>query len=292
MASSEQGTRVLAIFCNPKGTDALRLQAEQRVLQQALRSASAVLEVVPAATLDDLRAALMGKRFDVIHFSGHGCVDGPLQALVRHKTGGAVGSPQMQYMATAVAALKHWLRSSGSLSPPSDTCTGTAGSSTEAERTVCTLVIRPASPDGCATAWVEGNDRGSDCTPHGDGSTHLSDTEHRSDAVGAGSVGGEAESRDLRVPLRASDFIRHRVGALAFEGPTGALEPPKPDVLARLLLAGLEPRQGVVFLNACETHIQARRSPACNSGHAATLDPSEAHSHGHARCMSTGALAA
>ena len=40
------GLRVLAIFCNPKGTDPLRLQAEQRVLQQALRkfSKSTVLE--------------------------------------------------------------------------------------------------------------------------------------------------------------------------------------------------------------------------------------------------------
>ena len=75
--------RVLAIFCNPKGTDALRLQAEQRILQQALRSSGVSLAVVPAATLDDLRSALLGQRFDVIHFSGHGCVDGPLAAMVK-----------------------------------------------------------------------------------------------------------------------------------------------------------------------------------------------------------------
>ncbi len=73
--------KVLAIFCNPKGTDALRLQSEQRVLQQSLRSAD--LEVAPAATVDDVRSALLGKRFDVIHFSGHGCVDGPLQDCSR-----------------------------------------------------------------------------------------------------------------------------------------------------------------------------------------------------------------
>ena len=52
--------RVLAIFCNPRGTDHLRLQAEQRVLQQSLRFASASLDPVPAATIDDLRVALLG----------------------------------------------------------------------------------------------------------------------------------------------------------------------------------------------------------------------------------------
>lgn len=62
MSASSRDVRILAIFCNPKGTDALRLQAEQRVLQQSLKSASAVLEVVPAATIDDLRSALLGKR--------------------------------------------------------------------------------------------------------------------------------------------------------------------------------------------------------------------------------------
>ena len=79
--------RVLAVFCNPRGTDHLRLQAEQRVLQQSLKFVSASLDIVPAATIDDLRMALLGQRYDVIHFSGHGCVDGPLQMLVQHKLG-------------------------------------------------------------------------------------------------------------------------------------------------------------------------------------------------------------
>ena len=78
---------VLAIFCNPQGTHELRLQNEQRVLQQVLGSQ---LVVAPAATLDDLRAALLGRRYDVIHFSGHGCVDGPLQSLVRRKMPGGL----------------------------------------------------------------------------------------------------------------------------------------------------------------------------------------------------------
>ena len=75
--------KVLAIFCNPKGTDSLRLQTEQRVLQQCLPPAVATLQVQPAATLDDLRQALLYQRYDVVHFSGHGCTDGPLLRMLR-----------------------------------------------------------------------------------------------------------------------------------------------------------------------------------------------------------------
>lgn len=58
--------RVLAVFCNPKGTDALRLQAEQRILQKCLPPSVADLRIQPAATLDDLQQALMMSSFDVI----------------------------------------------------------------------------------------------------------------------------------------------------------------------------------------------------------------------------------
>ena len=34
--------------------------------------------------VDDLREALLRDSFDVIHFSGHGCVDAPLQRMLRH----------------------------------------------------------------------------------------------------------------------------------------------------------------------------------------------------------------
>ena len=75
--------KVLAVFCNPKGTDALRLQSEQRVLQQCLPQSVATLQIQPAATLDDLRCAIRQQRFDVVHFSGHGCTDGPLLRMLR-----------------------------------------------------------------------------------------------------------------------------------------------------------------------------------------------------------------
>ena len=217
---AEQGHRVsvLAIFCNPKGTDSLRLQSEQRILQRALRSTSATLEVVPAATLDDLRLALCGRRFDVIHFSGHGCVDGPLGSLVRHNLSRLATAADVRLLTPlAVAALKGWLATAaGSPSADAD------------DRTLCTLALRPTVEDGRApAAWVEDADCEAD------------------------------DDKVLRVQLSSTCFTKFRVGALAFEGPTGALEPPKPDVLSRMLLGGLEPN-GVIFLNACDTHIQAR----------------------------------
>ena len=118
--------RVLAIFCNPKRTVSLRLQNEQRVLQQSLRSSSAELEVVPAATLDDVRSCMLGKKFDVIHFSGHGCVDGPLQALVKHK------QVPSECTLPAVAALRRWLLCDDSWDRTSEGDEGGA---------LCTLVV-------------------------------------------------------------------------------------------------------------------------------------------------------
>ena len=82
-AATDGKLKVLAVFCNPKGTDALRLQSEHRILQQCLPPDVATLQVQPAATLDDLRHALMKQRFDVVHFSGHGCTDGPMLRMLR-----------------------------------------------------------------------------------------------------------------------------------------------------------------------------------------------------------------
>ena len=230
-------TRVLAIFCNPRNTDALRLQSEQRVLQQSLRSTSATLEVVPAATIDDLRAALLNRQFDVIHFSGHGCVDGPLLSLVKHKLSAAAiqlpdSSPAAMMnlcYAPAVAALKRWLEQNHVSSPSSSSSSSSSTAPDDAP--LCTLLFKLSEEaNRPAVAWVEG----------------ASSTGTRLDANGV-----------HRVMLRDADLVKHRVGALAFEGPTGALEPPKPDVLARLLIVSLAPSHGVVFLNACDTYIQA-----------------------------------
>ncbi len=67
---------ILAIFANPKGTDALRLGEEQRVIQQCIersrQRARLRLEVRHAATVDDLSRALLDKPYAIVHLSGHG----------------------------------------------------------------------------------------------------------------------------------------------------------------------------------------------------------------------------
>lgn len=71
-----------------------------------------------------------------------------------------------------------------------------------------------------------------------------------------------AAELDVILRLTLADFSRHRVGSLAFESPSGAIEPPKPEVLARLLAGGLcrtgPLGGGVIFVNACDTAVQAR----------------------------------
>ena len=114
--------RVLAVFCNPKGTDSLRLQAEQRILQRCLPPSVASLNIQPAATLDDLQQALLMNTFDVIHFSGHGCIDAPLVRLLRQVL--KVQRPDIELRAEvqqcvqpAVNALKQWLGHEAPLEP-------------------------------------------------------------------------------------------------------------------------------------------------------------------------------
>ena len=117
---SQRKLRVLAVFCNPKGTDSLRLQSEQRILQQCLPPSDATLQIQPAATLDDLRHALLQQRFDIVHFSGHGCTDGPLLRLIRqallaqHALDAQKHPAVRQTLQPAVSALKRWLAGSES----------------------------------------------------------------------------------------------------------------------------------------------------------------------------------
>jgi hypothetical protein len=72
--------KVLALFANPRGTNALRLGEEDRVLQECIRRSknrdSIKLDVRHAATIDDARRALLDVQYDVVHFSGHGTGNG------------------------------------------------------------------------------------------------------------------------------------------------------------------------------------------------------------------------
>lgn len=68
--------RVLVVFANPKGACELRLSQEDRTIRQALERGKArdyiSLDVRHAATVDDLRRALLDDSYEILHFSGHG----------------------------------------------------------------------------------------------------------------------------------------------------------------------------------------------------------------------------
>lgn len=99
-ASGTTGISVLFLAANPAGTDPLRLDRELRVIREAIersRHRDALhLEIRPAATVHDLRRALLESQYDVVHVSGHGeeegllledeqgeCIQIPRQAVAR-----------------------------------------------------------------------------------------------------------------------------------------------------------------------------------------------------------------
>ena len=66
---------ILLVCANPHGTDLLRLGEEERALREALRLATHrerfTIEVLNAATIDDLRRALLRDSYGIVQFSGH-----------------------------------------------------------------------------------------------------------------------------------------------------------------------------------------------------------------------------
>ncbi len=68
--------RILFVGASPRGEDQLRVSEEHRAIEEAIKLSSGrdMLEttVLSAPTIDDLRRALLGSTFEVIHFSGHG----------------------------------------------------------------------------------------------------------------------------------------------------------------------------------------------------------------------------
>lgn len=73
-------TNVLLVCANPRGTDPLRTAEEDRTLRESLRLSpnrdDFQVKTLNAATIDDLRRALLWKPFQVVHFSGHGTQGG------------------------------------------------------------------------------------------------------------------------------------------------------------------------------------------------------------------------
>jgi hypothetical protein len=72
--------KVLTIFANPKGSSPLRLSTEDRVIHESLSLGKyrerVILHVKHAATIHDVRRALLEDNYDIVHFSGHGTGQG------------------------------------------------------------------------------------------------------------------------------------------------------------------------------------------------------------------------
>jgi hypothetical protein len=72
--------KILLVCANPRGTDPLRTAEEDRTLRESIQLSAnreyIEIETLNAATVDDLRRALLRKSFDIVHFSGHGTQTG------------------------------------------------------------------------------------------------------------------------------------------------------------------------------------------------------------------------
>src|SRR5437763_16010534 len=68
--------KVLVVFANPRGTSSLRLGEEDRTIQECIRRSknrdNLSLVIRHAATVDDIRRALLDDEYEIVHFSGHG----------------------------------------------------------------------------------------------------------------------------------------------------------------------------------------------------------------------------
>lgn len=88
--------KILAVFANPRNSSTLRLGQEDKALKECIRRSknrdSINLVVHHAATVQDLRRALLDDSYDVIHFSGHGTHSG----LAFEDDAGFVHVPAMQ----------------------------------------------------------------------------------------------------------------------------------------------------------------------------------------------------
>ena len=90
-----QPLAVLFIAANPGGTDPLRLDRELRVIQEAIRFSRLRqqfdVQLRVAATVHDLRRALLDRQYDVVHVSAHGEQEG---LILEDESGAAVQIPR------------------------------------------------------------------------------------------------------------------------------------------------------------------------------------------------------
>lgn len=100
----ETTTRILLVCANPRGSNPLRTGEEDRTLRESIQlsphRARIEIQTLNAATVDDLRRALLWSKFDVVHFSGHGTNRG----LVFEDAQGALMVPSSFALAKLLAA--------------------------------------------------------------------------------------------------------------------------------------------------------------------------------------------
>lgn len=93
--SQTQQVEVLIVFANPRGTDALRLGSEDRAIRQSIKLSryrdNISLTTCHAATVHDLRRALLEGSYQVVHISGHGTDTG---LVLEDELGGQYIVPQ------------------------------------------------------------------------------------------------------------------------------------------------------------------------------------------------------
>lgn len=99
-AAAAAPIHVLFIAANPSGTDPLRIDRELRIIREAIDRSrnrnSLELDIRTAATVHDLRRAMLERDYQIVHLSGHGeqeglllendageCVEVPRAALAR-----------------------------------------------------------------------------------------------------------------------------------------------------------------------------------------------------------------
>jgi len=87
--------QVLVIFANPRGTDQLNLGREDKVINEAIRLSryrdNFDIDIRHAATVHDLRRAMLDKDYKIVHISGHGTGSG---LVLEDDTGGKYVVPQ------------------------------------------------------------------------------------------------------------------------------------------------------------------------------------------------------
>jgi len=95
--------KILIVFANPRGTSALRLGEEDRTIQECIRRSknrdNLTLTIHHAATIDDVRRALLDDEYEIVHFSGHGTGTG----LALEDKAGQLFIPPQQALADLLA---------------------------------------------------------------------------------------------------------------------------------------------------------------------------------------------